>query len=238
VERGGLTADGLCIAESFHLIDEALRSRRRIAAIVASESAAAEAEQIARGTDIVRVSDAAFRTIAATETSQGVLALVEPLAQDFDQVFGESALAVALDGIQDPGNAGAILRAADAFGATGVVLVKGSVNPYNPKAVRASAGSIFRLPIVSGVPAERLLQSVSDRGITLYAAMPHAENDAARTDFRRSCALIIGSEGRGVSQALAAAAKGVRIPTRSVESLNAAVAAGVLLYEASRQRMS
>jgi TrmH family RNA methyltransferase len=207
-----------------------------VAAILATDSAAEEVEPVARGAEVIRVSDKAFRTISSTETSQGVLALVEPPAQNIDDVFRDPLLVVVLDGIQDPGNAGAILRVAEAFGASGVVLLKGCVNPYNPKAVRASAGSLFRLPVISGVSAETILETVRNRRMALFAAMPRADKLVAEAEFTRPVAIVLGSEGRGVSPALSEAAEGVRIPTRSVESLNAAVAAGVLLYEASRQR--
>lgn len=236
VERGGLTTEGLCIAETFHLVEEALKSGCRVAAIVANESSAEQAERLACGTEVIRVADSAFRSVAATETSQGVLALVEPPAQSIERILCDPALAVVLDGIQDPGNAGAILRTAEAFGASGAVLLKGTANPYNPKAIRASAGSIFRLPVVSGVLAEDFSKTAQERDITIYAAMPRADLAVADVDFRRRCAIVVGSEGRGVSRKMSEVAQAVRIPTKSVESLNAAVAAGVLLYEAARQR--
>jgi TrmH family RNA methyltransferase len=236
VERGGLTPDGLCVAENFHLVQEALQSRCRVAAIVSSESAAVDAERIARGVEVIPVRDSVFRAIAGTETPQGVLALVEPPEHSVDDVFLEPALTVVIDSIQDPGNAGAILRAAEAFGATGVVLVKGSVNPYNPKAVRASSGSVFRVPLITGLTAEQVLEEMRQRHIEVYAAMPRAATPLGAADLTVPCAIVLGSEGHGIGRVLAHAAKGVRIPTHSVESLNAAVAAGVLLYEAARQR--
>src|SRR6202035_4126314 len=91
-----------------------------------------------------------FRDLSSTETPQGVIALVRPPAWTLDQILSGCALVVVLDGVQDPGNAGAILRAAEAFGATGAVFLKGTVNPYNPKCLRGSAGSVFRLPLVLG----------------------------------------------------------------------------------------
>jgi TrmH family RNA methyltransferase len=136
---------------------------------------------------------------------------------------------VILDGVQDPGNAGAILRAAEAFGATGTIFLKGSVNPYNPKCLRGSAGSIFRVPLLTAAEVP------SEFG-PLYAADPRARKLLADADLATPCGIIIGSEGRGVSAALAARATGLRIPTQNVESLNAAVAAGIFLYEARRQR--
>jgi TrmH family RNA methyltransferase len=143
---------------------------------------------------------------------------------------------VVLDGLQDPGNAGAILRAAEAFGATGVLGLKGTVNPYNPKAVRASAGSVFRVPLVWGIEASEALATLQQQRLDLYAAVPSARRLLSEADLRRGCAFIIGSEGRGVSEALRAASTELRIPTSGVESLNAAVAAAILLYEARRQR--
>jgi TrmH family RNA methyltransferase len=154
-----------------------------------------------------------------------------------NDLFGDGLpLVVVLDGVQDPGNAGAIVRTAEAFGATGAIFLKGSVNPWNPKAVRASAGSIFRLPLMAGLEAPLLLAALTQRRTDIYAALPRAEVPIDGVDLRRRCALVIGSEGRGVGPGFSAVAGGVRIPTAAVESLNAAVAAGVLLYEASRQR--
>jgi TrmH family RNA methyltransferase len=141
-----------------------------------------------------------------------------------------------LDGVQDPGNAGAILRGAEAFGATGVIFIKGSVNPHNPKAIRASAGSVFRVPLIPALDPDLALAAISQRKIDLYAAMPKAEITLTDTDLKRRCAFIIGSEGRGVSSRLQGSAVNLRIPTAQVESLNASVAAGILLYEAWRQR--
>jgi len=133
-----------------------------------------------------------------------------------------------LDGIQDPGNAGSILRTVEAFGGSGAVFLKGTVSVSNPKCLRASAGSAFRLPVVSEIPP----------GLTLYAADPRAKLSVADDQYRSPCAIIIGAEGSGVRPELAARATGLKIPTSGVESLNAAVAAGILLYEARRQRNS
>jgi TrmH family RNA methyltransferase len=150
-----------------------------------------------------------------------------------EQVIGGDALVVVLDGVQDPGNAGAILRVAEAFGATGAIFLKGTVNPYNPKCLRGSAGSAFRVPLVAGVEPQAFLERVP---LTLYAAMPRAQKVLSEAGLASPCAIIIGSEAHGVNPEIAARAEGVRIPTAGVESLNAAVAAGILLYEARRQR--
>ena len=159
---------------------------------------------------------------------------MRPPASSLDQITrGDDALVVVLDGVQDPGNAGAILRAAEAFGASGVIFLKGTVNPYNPKCVRGSAGSVFRVPLIACVEADEVLRLT---GIEWYAAMPRAQKLVSDADLAAPCGMIIGSEGHGVSPLLAGHATGLRIPTSGVESLNAAVAAGILLYEARRQR--
>jgi rRNA methylases len=182
----------------------------------------------------VTVPDTLFREISATESNQGVMALVEPRPSTWEQMLTGEPLLVVIDGIQEPGNAGAIVRAAEAFGASGAVFLKGSVNPYNPKAVRASAGSIFRLRHVTGVEVEAAKEKL--RHVTIFAAMPEAQLVLSSADLKGGCAVVIGGEGHGVGAAMQALATGIRIPTEGVESLNAAVAAAVILYEARRQR--
>ena len=232
--RGSLTEDGYAVAEGFHLLEEALASRVEIGAVIVSEGAADQAAvrivPRTSGPRVVSVADAVFARLTTTEQPQGVITLVRPRTWTMEDVFHSDTLAVVLDGVQDPGNAGAMIRSAEAFGATGVVFLKGSVNPYNPKCLRGSAGSVFRVPIVTGVEADAV------PGATIYAAMPHADRTLAEADFSKPCAIVIGGEARGVSAALAARAVAVRIPTAPVDSLNAAVACGVLLYEARRQR--
>ena len=223
---GASGEDRLVLAEGPRLLDEAVRSGIVIHAVILAESAPEfEAGGSAR---VVRVLDGLFNKLASTESPQGVLALVRlPEWTEKDLLKG-TPLVVVLDGVQDPGNAGAILRTAEAFGATGAVFLKGTVSASNPKCLRASAGSAFRLPIVNEIPA----------GLALYAADPRAKLSIAEARFEAPCAIVIGAEGSGVRPELAAQATGLKIPTVQVESLNAAVAAGILLYEARRQRCS
>jgi TrmH family RNA methyltransferase len=227
--RGGLTDDGWCVAESYHLLEEALRSGREVPVVLTSESA----QSTGKGRRTVILPDKLFQSIAATETSQGVIALVEPRAWSIDQLFGPGSLVVVLDGLQDPGNAGGIVRTAEAFGATGVMFLKGTVSPHHPKTLRASAGSLFRIPYAAGALAD-----LDRPGLSLYAAMPFtgSQRMIADVDFNRPCAIVIGSEGRGVSPEVRALCAEIAIPTVAVESLNAAAAAAVLLCEARRQR--
>jgi TrmH family RNA methyltransferase len=189
-------------------------------------------------TRVVSVRDSVFSDIASTETTQGVIALVRPPSWTLEQLLRGRSLLVVLDGIQDPGNAGAILRAAEAFGGTGAAFLKGTVSPYNPKCLRASAGSIYRLPLVASIDEGELLAVLEQTHVTLYAALPDAARVVSDADLARPCAIVIGSEGRGVSPGMRVHATGLRIPTSGVESLNAAVAAAVLLYEARRQRIA
>ncbi|MEO8595502.1 MAG: RNA methyltransferase [Candidatus Solibacter sp.] len=242
--RGGLSADGWCIAESFHLLEEALRSRRRVRAVLAAESKRAAAEPLAARLDagkFLLLPDALFDAIASTENSQGAMALVEPAEWKLQDLFRGKPLLMILDGIQDPGNAGTIVRAAEAFGASGVLFLKGAVSPHNPKTLRASAGSLFRVPFQHGVAAATALATLRQNGVRVFAAMPSGagtpEQALAATDFTARCALVVGNEAHGVSEEWRDAAAGVTIPTVGVESLNAAMAAVILLYEARRQRM-
>jgi len=240
--KGTLTPDGLCVAETFHLLEEALSSQLDVPIVIAAESVREAVSRHIKGLRSVRLAvtpDSVFSELSSTETAQGVMALVRPPVWGLDQVMrGSAALLMVLDGLQDPGNAGAIVRAAEAFRGTGVVFLKGTVSPWNSKTVRASAGSLFRLPMVHGVENALLRSSLQQRRIDLYATVPRGGKSLREVDLTRPCAFMIGSEGRGVSTELRNAAFDLHIPTSGVESLNAAVAAGVLLYEASRQRLA
>jgi TrmH family RNA methyltransferase len=148
-----------------------------------------------------------------------------------------AALIVVLAGLQDPGNLGTILRNAEAFGADGVLSLPGTVSAWNPKAVRASAGSVFRVPLLAVHPDECFMR-LREAGIHIWSTALHHAEATDQIDLGGPVAFLIGNEGNGVPPELAAQAHGaLTIPCPGpVESLNAAVAAGVLLYEASRQR--
>lgn len=241
IARGGLTAGGCLIAETFHLLEEALRSDCAVEAVLAAQSVRTAVERHVRalaGVRVLEVPDDLFERLSATESSQGVMALVRPPSWSMDQLLRGLTLTVMVDGVQDPGNAGTILRAAEAFGATGVMFLKGSVNPYNPKAVRASAGSIFRVPVVAGMDAALARAALEQNRIDFYATLPSGGKAPSAVDLTRKCAFVIGSEGRGVSERLRDGALNLRIPTAGVESLNAAMSASIVLYEAHRQRLA
>jgi TrmH family RNA methyltransferase len=240
ISRGGRTGDGCSVAETLHLLEEAVRSKCEIAAVLAAEQAWPAVEPLVRtmrGIRMITLPDKLFGGLAATETSQGVMALIRLPKWDAGQLFRGDAPVLVLDGIQDPGNAGTIVRAAEAFGASGVFFLKGTVSPYNPKTLRASAGSIFRVPFVEGLEAEAARALLADRDVPVYAAAPSGGLSPHEADLTRRCAIVIGSEGQGVCKTLQTGATVLRIPTVKVESLNAAMAASVILYEAKRQRM-
>lgn len=226
--HGHLSGQGACFAEGPHLVAEASRSHCRLLALLAVHERAAEAQRLAPGAPLTTVSPAVLEKIATTEQPQGMLALVEWPAFPLDQLLADPRPLILLDGLQDPGNVGAIARLAEAFNAAGLLLLPGCARPHHPKTLRASAGSLFRVPAVDvpldlALPRRRLVA-------TTDAAAPVAQT----IDWREPFALIIGNEGHGVREQVARGALGVRIPTRTVESLNAATAAGILLYEASR----
>jgi RNA methyltransferase, TrmH family len=236
--RGELTASGFCVAEGFHLLDEALRSRLPIDAVLAAESAKHELKHRLKGLALrlITLPDPLFEEISTTDSPQGVISLVRPPSWTLDDLFRGRALLVILDGVQDPGNAGSIVRAAEAFSATGAAFIKGSASPFNSKTLRASAGSLFRVPFVHSIEPEPLIAACRMKKVRLYAAVPREGVLVHDAPLAQPTAFAIGSEGRGVGQAIASAAQGLRIPASGVESLNASLAAGILLYEAAAQR--
>jgi TrmH family RNA methyltransferase len=243
IARGGLTQEGYLVAETFHLLEEALRSNCAVKVVLCSESVRSAVESHVKRLTSLRVAvvaDQLFPYISGTEASQGVIALVTPPIWNLPQLFRGQSLVVVLDGLQDPGNAGAIARAAEAFGATGIMFLKGTVSPFNPKALRAAAGSLFRIPFAYALDTALARAALQQNKLDVYAGMPaHSDLPAkplSEVDFSRRCALVVGNEARGVSPQLRSAATDISIPTTGVESLNAAVAAGIFLYEARRQR--
>ena len=243
IGRGGLTQEGYLVAETFHLLEEALRSDCVVKVVLCSESVQSAVESHVKrltGLRVAVVADQLFPYISGTEASQGVIALVRPPVWNLPQLFRGRSLVVVLDGLQDPGNAGSIARAAEAFGASGIMFLKGTVSPFNPKALRGAAGSLFRVPFAYGLDAALARAALQQNKLDVYAGVPANTHTPSKpldqVDFSRRCALVIGNEARGVSPELRAAALDISIPTAGVESLNAAVAAGILLYEARRQR--
>jgi RNA methyltransferase, TrmH family len=235
---GRATENGLIVAEGPHLIEEALRGLWTIEQVILTPAARERHSSLLRRIDaqMIEVSARAFESVAATETTQEVLALLRPRAWNWADLVSAAPLIVVLDGIQDPGNAGTIVRSAEAFGATGVVLLTGCVHVANGKFLRATAGSIFRVPFLQGWQADAFVTLARDQRLKLYGLAQRAANLVTGADLRSGCALVVGSEGRGISPELADHVLHLSIPTVRVESLNAAVACSIALFEARRQR--
>jgi len=239
----GRKATGFVGIEGPHLLEEAMRAGLQIRCVFADERMRpwVEGLELESEVDVLILPFGILAGTLSTETPQPVAALVKPPEWNWADVLsvraGSPALVVVLAGLQDPGNLGTIVRSAEAFGASGVVCLPGTVSPWNQKALRASAGSVFRVPIVDADEAEAICQ-MRKAGVRVLTTAVEGAQAANEADLRAPVALVIGNEGNGVPAALAADADGaVTIPCPGpVESLNAAVAAGVLLYEASKQR--
>jgi TrmH family RNA methyltransferase len=248
----GRDSRSLAGIEGPNLLEEALRAGLRVTTVFVAQGS----EQLLEGlalpaeTEVLLLPRELLNSALATETPQPVAALVEPPAWSWADVLGGAdkaapllanakPLIIVLAGLQDPGNLGTILRSAEAFGASGVLSLPGTVSEWNPKAVRASAGSVFRLPLLA-VSEEDCFTRLRKASVKIWTTAIRGAESADCIDLRGPVALLIGNEGNGVPRELAAQADGaVTIPCPGpVESLNAAVATSVLLYEASRQRRS
>jgi TrmH family RNA methyltransferase len=187
---------------------------------------------------LIEVPEAIFSKISGTETPQGILAVVAVRSRTLKDIMEAARPLLAVcDGIQDPGNLGTIIRLSDAAGADAVIVLPDSCDPYNAKTVRSSAGSIFNLPVIL-CSREDLIEYLAEKRIKLYIAEAGAERSIYETDLGEPCALAFGNEARGISSLLRERSDGaIKIPILGkAESLNAAVAASICLYEAVRQR--
>jgi RNA methyltransferase, TrmH family len=248
--RSELTPAGDCAIEGLRILEEAIRSGLRFRAVFFRESAQDRAErllpQIGAQVETLLLPDKLFDTLVPSESPQGVAALVRLKEFSLDDVTERLQVGpiVVLAGLQDPGNLGTILRSSEAFGSAGIVLGEGTVSPFNSKVVRASAGSVFRLPIVhrQGKSATTKLEEVSEKlraqGVRLIATSSHKGTPIDQTDLKRPAAIFFGNEGSGLARELMARMdESIVIPhTPQVESLNAGIAASIVLYEAERQR--
>src|SRR6185437_523765 len=241
--RGELTSDGYCAIEGFRILDEALRSSLRFRAVFFSQSAAARAEkllsQLGAQVETLLLPDKLFASVVPSDAPQGVAALARWKKFSFEDVLARSKAGplLAIAGVQDPGKLGTILRAAEAFGAGGVLLGEGTVSPFNPKVVRASAGSLFRLPVARAKLGE-VLPSMKKLGLRLVATASHKGTPLDQAKMAGPLAIFVGSEGSGLPRDLIKEMNDVvAIPqVPEVESLNVGVAASIVLYEVMRQK--
>ncbi|MCZ2154440.1 MAG: RNA methyltransferase [Bryobacterales bacterium] len=237
--QGALFDGRYWVAETPKLLAEALRSGLSVPAVYAEASRVAEFRAEFGNSysgEWIPLAARALRSLASVETSQGLLALVERPIVEPSAFFPAQKLLVVLDRIQDPGNAGAILRSAEAFGATGAVFLAGSTSADGPKLLRASAGSRFRMPVLEGLTAPEFIEKVHHHAVHLYAAAPGGGLPLDQVSWRFPAALIVGNEGAGLDPELLRRATAFRIPTQGVESLNAAISAAIALYAAGAAR--
>ncbi len=195
---------------------------------------------LSEGIAVETVSDSVFQYLSDTRSPQGILAVVSQLHYTTEDLLGETPLVMILENLQDPGNLGTILRTAEAAGATGILLSRTSADIYNPKVTRSTMGSIFRVPFVYTDHLHEEMKKLQKNGVRLYAAHLKGSSDMYTETYTGPSAFLIGNESRGLTEETASLAdRAVRIPMcGQVESLNAAVASSVLLYEARRQRQS
>lgn len=234
---------GIFLVEGFKMYEEAPEDR--IQEVYLSEDALEKAdaqpgirEKLTRtGYEVVSVD--LFKKMSDTQTPQGILCVMKrPEYTLEDLLAGENPLLVVLENLQDPGNLGTIVRTGEGAGVTGVIMSSGTVDIYNPKTIRATMGSVYRVPFVYAENLQEVVGRLRENGIRSYAAHLAGKEYYDSFSFREGCAFLIGNEGNGLSRELADAADAyLKIPMEGkVESLNAAIATSLLMYEAHRQR--
>jgi RNA methyltransferase, TrmH family len=228
-EAGRFTAEGPT------LLDEAARSGLRPHEIYATGDGLGRFEASrweAAGTAVFVVPDRAFARLSDVETPTGVLAVFPLPARTAAEVLAAAGPVLLLAGVNDPGNAGTLVRSAEAFGAGGVLFGRGGADPFAPKVVRAAMGSIFRLPVAQ-VTADEVLAAAAAAGRQVVATDLEGE-DVRVVGIPPGAVIAVGNERRGIRDWLPRWDRAVRIPQAAAESLNAAVAGSIVLYEASR----
>ncbi len=239
--HGELTGDGYCAIEGIRILEEAIRSGLKFRAVFFSQSAENKAErllpQLAAHVETLLLPNKLFASAVPSETPQGVAALVKIKEASLDDLLAKAHAGplLCVAGVQDPGNLGTMLRSAEAFGAAGALLGEGTVSPYNPKVVRASAGSVFRLPFARRDLAGAIA-SMRAASLRLLATSSHKGTPLPEANLAPPIAIFIGSEGAGVPKDLLGQMdEMLAIPhSAKVESLNAGVAASIVLYEISK----
>ena len=235
---------GVYLIEGPNLVGELLDHGGKARFIFLMAGADAEAQEIAQRAEglsaVYELSREAFMKIASDQNPQGIMAVAEKKDMSLEDFFGAvgNRNVLVLDRLQDPGNVGTLIRTAEAMGFGGAVLIKGTADPFQPKAVRAAAGSILRFPVLqcgSGKEAAVLLKTA---GKKLYAACMEGSVRICDADLEENAAIILGNEGNGISEELKAVSETMYIPMDgNTESLNAAAAGTIIMYEAKRQRM-
>ena len=241
LKRAGAVLSGLepgtIVLEGDRLVDDALAAGVVLESVLVADDREDRAESLERkGLVVRRVQAALLGRVSALATSPGILALARaPVSVGIESVrLDERALLLVAAGIADPGNLGAVARSAEAFGARALFVTRGSASPWSERALRGSMGSLLRLAVGHGIPAEGLARSLSERGVRQACAATRGGADPMAFDWRGPVALWVGSETGDIPEAARAFEK-VTIPMAGeVESLNVAVAASLLLFASGR----
>ena len=234
---------GLFLAEGLRTVEEAVASKTVVSifytAIEDDRTRSVLEEAAAQQLKLYCVSDAVMKKIADTDTPQGIIAVCKMQNVTLDKLLSKGEMLLVLDRVGDPGNLGTMLRTADAAGIGGVVLLKGCVDIYAPKTVRSSMGSLFHVPVVSGIGEDNFIAEAKDAGYELLVTSLEGADNLFKADLGGRIAFVMGNEAGGVSaNLLERADKRVFIPMAGrAESLNVAMAAGVVMFEALRRRL-
>ena len=244
-EHGDRKGASLALIEGPKLLEEAVLSGIEIVEAAATPRAEHGArghrlirELEARGVPVRRMHEDVIESLSEAEVSQGILALARQPSFDEASLYQGTPLLVVAVGVQSPGNLGGLLRTAEAAGGTGAYLTAGTTDPFSWKALRGSMGSAFRLPHLRGLTTSEVLRRLEARGVKTVATTTAGPTRYDEADLRRPLALLLGNEGSGLPEELVRRADlSLAIPVQgAVESLNVGVAAGILLFEAARQR--
>ena len=238
------TAGDTLLLEGPHLIEEALTAAVRIELVAVERGASEPISALARragaaGARVVLVAPAVLAAMTPVRTPAGIVGIAARRDCTLEQALdGTTQMVLMLEDVQDPGNVGAIVRVAEACGATGIVVGSGSADPFGWKALRGSMGSAFRLPLAGRLPLAHGIDAARRRGLRVFAAVPRDGRSLADCDLLQPAAVLLGGEGSGLSaDVLSRADERLTIPMRPpVESLNVATAAALITYEAERQR--
>lgn len=245
--RDGKVAE-LIFVEGLRLSEEVLRSELSIEAVIVSDQLAQKdrasallTELAAKAARVANVSEKLLESISYTKTPQGVVVLASRPNSGSEHLAAnqpDNPLIVVMHRINNPVNVGAVLRTAEAAGATGAIATQQTSDPFSPKSLRGAMGSAFRLPVWFGPSYEETIAWCRERGLQTVCASVNGTQNHDEANWTKPCAVIMGPESEGLSEAeISLASDCVRIPMQGLaESLNVAVAAGVLLYEAARQR--
>lgn len=231
--------EGVFVVEGFKMLKEAPKDRVVKAYVSASALAEPTCQEMLEDLSFEAVEDHVFTQMSDTQTPQGVLAIIRRQEPDPDQLLDQpDPFLLLIENLQDPGNLGTMIRTAEGAGVTGILISRESVDLYNPKTIRSTMGSIYRVPVHIADSLTGLIPPLHQRGIRTYAAHLRGTEAYTDADYRKGTAFLIGNEGNGLTEELADAAdQYIRIPMEGqVESLNAAMAAGILMYEVKRQR--